>query len=112
MASQIRPDATDCLQEIRLNFQFPASITSVSILNPANGQVQTEPFAIVSGRRQHGRDRARRRRGRAPGATCGQFTGDHLGTYDNLVMTEPKHVVYEARNPNSPRRFYRALALP
>ena len=44
--------AADCLQEIRLNFAFPAAITSMDILNPANGQVQTQALPIVSTRRQ------------------------------------------------------------
>jgi len=41
--------AADCLQEIRLNFDFPASITSVSILNPTNGQIQTQTLPLVAG---------------------------------------------------------------
>jgi hypothetical protein len=44
--------AADCMQEIRLNFAFPAAITSVDILNPTNGQVQNQTLPIVSTRRQ------------------------------------------------------------
>ena len=44
--------AADCLQEIRLSFAFPATITSVDMLNPANGQIETQLLPIVSTRRQ------------------------------------------------------------
>jgi hypothetical protein len=44
--------AADCLQEIRLNFDFPAGLTSIDMLNPATGQVQTQLLPIVSTRRQ------------------------------------------------------------
>ncbi|HKQ39064.1 MAG TPA: hypothetical protein VJ063_13385, partial [Verrucomicrobiae bacterium] len=40
--------AADCLQEIRLNFAFPASITSLDMLNSTNGQVQTQTLPLVA----------------------------------------------------------------
>jgi hypothetical protein len=44
--------AEDCLQEIKLNFAFPASITSVDLLNPDTAKVQTQTLPVVSSRRQ------------------------------------------------------------
>ena len=44
--------AADCLQEIRLNFAFPVAITSVDMLDPTTGQVQTQTLPAVSSRRQ------------------------------------------------------------
>jgi hypothetical protein len=45
--------AADCLQDIGLLFALPAGITSVDILNPTTGQVQTQTIPLVAvGRRQ------------------------------------------------------------
>jgi hypothetical protein len=44
--------AADCRQEIKLNFAFPAGLTSVVILDPASGQLHTNALPIVSTRRQ------------------------------------------------------------
>jgi hypothetical protein len=145
--------AADCLQEVRLNFQFPAAITSVDILNPTNGQVQTQSLPMVSSRRQlvlnlNGGDAALFKPstgapfvGFAPpaaarlnlrlqtntvvigieGTVGAQYQVQRAAglpaivwsPMTNLLMTEPKHVVFEPRNlSGNARRFYRALALP
>jgi hypothetical protein len=44
--------AADCLQEIRLNFAFPAGITGVVMLDSVTGQLQTNTLPVVGGRRQ------------------------------------------------------------
>jgi hypothetical protein len=44
--------AADCRQEIKLNFAFPAGLTSVVMLDPATGYLQTNALPIVSTRRQ------------------------------------------------------------
>jgi hypothetical protein len=44
--------AADCLQEIRLNFAFPTGLTSVVMLDPVSGQLQTNALPIVNTRRQ------------------------------------------------------------
>lgn len=44
--------AADCRQEIRLNFAFPSGITSVVMLDPITGQLQTNALPVVSTRRQ------------------------------------------------------------
>ena len=44
--------AADCRQEIKLNFAFPTAITSLVMLDPASGQLQTNALPIVSTRRQ------------------------------------------------------------
>ena len=44
--------AEDCLQEIKLNFAFPAGMTSVELLDPVTGQVLTQSLPVVSTRRQ------------------------------------------------------------
>jgi hypothetical protein len=44
--------AADCRQEIKLNFAFPAGLTSVVMLDPAAGQLQTNVLPIVNTRRQ------------------------------------------------------------
>ena len=44
--------AADCRQEIKLNFAFPAGLTSVVMLDPTTGQLQTNALPIVSTRRQ------------------------------------------------------------
>jgi hypothetical protein len=44
--------AEDCLQEIKLNFAFPPSMTSVQVLDPVTGQVVNQSLPVVSTRRQ------------------------------------------------------------
>ena len=44
--------AADCRQEIKLNFAFPAAMTSVVMLDPTGGQLQTHVLPVVSTRRQ------------------------------------------------------------
>jgi hypothetical protein len=44
--------AASCLQEIRLNFQFPAGITGLVMLDPISGQLQTNTLPVVGGQRQ------------------------------------------------------------
>lgn len=44
--------AAACLQEIRLNFQFPSAITGVVMLDPVSGQLQTNTLPIVGTVRQ------------------------------------------------------------
>src|SRR5688500_7988851 len=44
--------AADCLQEIKLNFAFPAGISAVDHLDPLTGLLQTVALPLVSGRRQ------------------------------------------------------------
>lgn len=41
-----------CLQEIRLNFQFPAGLSNIVMLNPVTGQLETNTVPIVGGPRQ------------------------------------------------------------
>src|SRR6185503_12892947 len=41
-----------CAQEIRLDFQFPAAITGIVMLDPLTGQLQTNTLPIVNTRRQ------------------------------------------------------------
>jgi hypothetical protein len=44
--------AADCRQEIKLNFAFPAGLTSVVMLDPTSGQLQTNTLPVVNTRRQ------------------------------------------------------------
>jgi hypothetical protein len=44
--------AADCRQEIKLNFAFPSGLTSVVMLDPLTGQLQTNALPIVNTRRQ------------------------------------------------------------
>jgi hypothetical protein len=44
--------AADCLQQIRLNFLNTTATTTVDMLNPTNGQIQTISLPVVSTRRQ------------------------------------------------------------
>jgi hypothetical protein len=44
--------AASCLQEIRLNFQFPAGITGLVMLDPLTGQLQTNTLPTVGAVRQ------------------------------------------------------------
>lgn len=44
--------AADCRQEIKLNFAFPSGLTSVVMLDPTTGRLQTNALPIVNTRRQ------------------------------------------------------------
>jgi hypothetical protein len=44
--------AADCLQDIRLNFAFPAGMTGLLMLNATTGAVETNTLPVVSSRRQ------------------------------------------------------------
>jgi hypothetical protein len=44
--------AASCLQEIRLNFQFPPGITGLLMLDPVTGQLQTNTLPMVGAVRQ------------------------------------------------------------
>jgi hypothetical protein len=44
--------AASCAQEIRLNFQFPAGLTGLVMLDPATGQLQTNTLPTVGAVRQ------------------------------------------------------------